>query len=131
MRKLSCVLVLALLAAAGCHGAEKIVGDPVQTVESPDGVASAVVTKANGGATVSFVFRVYLRKVGASAAVEVLRADKTEGLSVTWADDRSVVVKMPCGRIFAYQNFFDVLSDDGRLLKRGAVQLETAGLCAS
>lgn len=124
----ACVAALALLA---CGKQASLEGDVVSTVSDPENVVTVSVTRAGHGATVPWVYRVYVQPTTADRGHELLRADKVQALDVAWLRPDTLRVSMKCGRIFQFQNFFDVMADDGTLKKRITVQLENGGLCSA
>jgi hypothetical protein len=126
----SLIATLLLVLLSGCAPEEsQLQGDVVQSIVSPDGNVVASVTKTGMGATVSFVYRVYLRQARSNSNSELLRADNVSDVRVTWESNRQMAISMPCGRVFAFVNFFDVLDRDGALLSRIGVKLDTNGIC--
>jgi hypothetical protein len=133
MSRNSCTktLILILIITSGCKPRGDIVeGDVVERKPSPDSTVVALITRANYGATVPYVYRVYLQPSDPSAAAkQLLQADKMEDMHVDWEQNGTLLIRMPCGRIFAFTNFLYVLGKDGKLVTRIPVKLDTGGLC--
>jgi hypothetical protein len=127
MRKL-----LMLFLAAGllsCSREPEIKGDKLLDVARQDNGPHAILVRDNGGATVSFVYRVYVVPQSGKPG-EVLRADHVAGLSLRWIG-HDLQIGMKCGRIFHYANFWDALDAQGQLEEVVPIRLKTNGLCAS
>ncbi|MGA9794153.1 MAG: lipoprotein [Rhizomicrobium sp.] len=124
------VLLLSLSAVilSGC-GQKGMSGDVLAESKRADGNVRAIVTRYDGGATVSFVYRVYIQD-GSGEANEVLRADHVVGLSTIWSGD-ILQIAMQCGRIFSFSNFSDVLDGSGNLKEVIPIKLQVNGLCSS
>jgi hypothetical protein len=120
---------LSVLAAAGCTSDGEVAGDVLESVKSADGSAVAKVAKTGHGATVSDVYRVYLENGETGEAAEILRADHVESIKLAWTGNDVLTISMPCGRVFAFQNFVDILQRDGSLRGTMQMKLETSGLC--
>lgn len=125
---LTYVSVFALLA---CGEQALLEGEVVSTVSDPENVVTVSVTREGHGATVPWVYRVYVQPTTGDGAHELLRADKAQDLTAAWLKPDTLRISMKCGRIFMFQNFFDVMTVDGALKKRITVQLDNGGLCAA
>jgi hypothetical protein len=124
------IATLLLMSLSGCAPDEgRLRGDVVQSISSPNGSVVASVTKTGMGATVPFVYRVYLRQSGSQNNSELLRADNVSDIRVTWESDQHLVISMPCGSIFQFVNFFDVLDRNGEFNYRIGIRLDTSGIC--
>lgn len=122
--------VLMVLCAAGCGQSDgTVVGQVLESAVAPDALAVAKLTKADSNATVSSVYRLYLGADESGGMTEILRADQLDTIRIQWVAPDRLSVAMPCGRVFSFRNFFDVLSSDGQLRKRVVVSLENPGLC--
>lgn len=114
----------------GCgRWGKPIQGEEIEREPAPGAAVVAITTKANYGATVPYVFRVYLQQTHSpDDADELLRADNVIGLQIEWEASGALLIRMRCGRIFAYRNFSDII-EDGELVARIPVRLEAAVLC--
>lgn len=124
----SLVLGALLVGSSGCSSSNAIEGTVVESKANLNGFVVAKVSRANFGATVSYVYRVYVQPSGSVQVQEILRADKVSDIHVEWVGD-SLVVKMKCGRIFSFVNFATVLAADGSLVRTVPIILDTKGLC--
>lgn len=115
-----CALLLASCSSAGTTG--KVIAE---TSSAANGV-TALVTVDSGGATTSYVYRVYLKDKGSNGAFEVLRMSGSEP-SVVWRQ-AEIFVQIRCGKIFSYHNFHDVING-GNVHDRINVRLSTTSLC--
>lgn len=130
-RPLACLaVVLTLVLLAGCDDSNKLQGEPVSQTVSPNGRIIALTTRYSGNATVSFVDRVYLKSADDNRAHLVLKADKSDKVTVKWIDDRHLQIDIPCGQIFSYTNFF-YLMKSGELVYPVSVDLVNHGLCGN
>jgi hypothetical protein len=111
-----------------CGGPASIEGDIVEVQASPDGRAVATLSKSQHGATVPDVYRVYLNEVDSSHVSELVRADSVEGMHIEWSDERTIAVRMQCGKIFQFTNFFYIRGASGDP-ERVSITLSTAGPC--
>jgi hypothetical protein len=123
------VAALLALGLVGCEKQSLIDGEIIGKAVDPNSTVTALIARAGHGATVSWVYRVYMQPTQGGPVGELLRADKADGLSVSWEGRDALAIKMKCGRVFAFQNFFDVLNEDGKLRKRVMVRLDSNGLC--
>lgn len=112
-----------------CNNQGIVEGDVFEKIPRPESMATVLITKAGYGVTVPWVYRIYIQPSGSNRVFEVLRADKVQDLNAVWEPDDVLAIKMKCGRIFSFQNFFDVLSAEGKLVKRLIIKLETSGPC--
>lgn len=123
------LVVLIALSFSACGGRSSVEGEILSRTNDPDSTVTSLVARADRNATVSSVYRVYLKSAGDGAPLELLRADKVDGLKVTWEDSTTLLIAMKCGRVFFFQNFYDDLSESGKLIKRVAVKLDAGRLC--
>ena len=130
--KKALALVVLVCSVWACEPRTDVVeGEIVQRMAHSDGALVAIVAKANYGATVPYVYRVYLQSSDSSISAEILRADRLIDIYVEWEDNNTLVIRMRCGRIFKFKNFFYVTGTDGQLLAQIPVILDTEGLCDS
>lgn len=127
MRLLGLAVAMVALAACGFNGYGGNDKIDMEAVSEDKGVTATVI-RSEGGATVSSVFRVYVQGAHAGKKSEVFRADRVQGLRILWSGEKLLMIHMVCGRVFAYRNFYDS-AQDGRLVRRVEVKLETQGLC--
>lgn len=125
------IFIFAVTVISGCDNKERsLLGEIREKEVSPGGLVTALVTySSSGGATVPFVYRVYLQQSDVDRASEVLRADKLDAIHVVWNDKNTVTIKMVCGQVFNFRNSFSVLSAKGKLIDTITIKLETNGLC--
>jgi hypothetical protein len=122
------VVVLISAFFASCSHSSKVEGTIVSQTLSPNGQVVALITRYSGNATVSFVDRIYLKSTGEDQSQLILKADKSDKVSVKWIDDRHLQISLPCAQIFSYTNFF-YLMKDGKLVRPISIELMNAGLC--
>lgn len=125
---LKSILAFLFFTVAGCDGSEKLRGNSVGEIRSPNAQMVALVTRSSGNATVSFVDRVYLKSSADDRTYLILKADKSDGVSVKWVDDRHLQIFAPCAQIFSYTNFFYYMKE-GKLLYPISIELGNRGLC--
>lgn len=122
---LACLYIV-LIALCSCTDADVIQGATADRKEGK--FATAIVTEdGQGGATVPWVERVYLERTG--AAVEILKAIHVRDLSIMWSGERRLSIRMACGEILNFVNYFDAYSADRTSFERIEVHLDAAGLC--
>lgn len=121
-------VVFSLAILAGCKDSSKIQGTIVSQDRSPNGQVVALVTRYSGNATVSFVDRIYLKSTWSNDAYLVLKADKSDKVTVKWIDGRHLQITVPCAQIFLYTNFF-YLMKNGELVYPVSIELINRGLC--
>lgn len=130
-RPLPCLaVVLTLVLLAGCDDSNKLQGELASQTKSPNGRVVALTTRYSGNATVSFVDRVYLKSASDNSAQLVLKADKSDKITVKWINDRHLQIDVPCAQIFSYTNFFYVMKD-GELVYPISIELVNRGLCGT
>jgi hypothetical protein len=134
LRHLAHTTLLALLAGAGicsCGGASTTIeGDIVDVQKSPDGQVIATLSKAQYGATVADVYRVYMSEITSDEVSEVLRASDVRGMQIAWSEKRTLAVRMQCGKIFRFLNFFYIGAERDNP-EQVSITLGTAGPCPS
>lgn len=104
-------------------------GTVLYSASTPDSSAKAILTRSDHGSTVPYVYRLYIQNPVTGNSAEVLRADHIEKIELDWLNSRTIEVKISCGRIFAYQNFVDLLTEDGKLSATVNITLSTTALC--
>ena len=98
--------VVALTLCLGMYGCSPVLVEK-QRIESPDRKVDAVVVEKQTDATVSTPTEIFLVPRGSKPSGEPqLRGDRLEGLTVSWATPRLLVIKFTRGRIFNYTNFW-------------------------
>lgn len=126
MKAFGVIVSAYLIGVAGCVKSSEPRGEVIRSASGQ--VATALVTKdGSGGATTSFVYRVYLKEE--MRTVEVLRAIRVERLDVEWKSGIWLTITMPCGDILAFQNFHDVTDIDGKMIARVRIVLDSGGPC--
>lgn len=130
--RLLMTLVLSCFALSACAAFGSVSGEVISHMRSPNGLVDAVITKStDGGATVSTVFRVYLITTSNSASYQILKVERPSmGVVTTWKDDHHLAIDMPCGQIFSYTNFLDLMSK-GNLVYQVSINLKNTGLCST
>lgn len=114
----------------GCApGKTTVHGAVLYSASTPDSSAKAILTRSDHGSTVPYVYRLYIQNPVTGNSAEVLRADHVEKIELDWLNSRTIEVKLSCGRIFAYQNFVDLLTEDGKLSATVNITLSTTALC--
>lgn len=123
------LVILVGAEACSCRGpATSIEGEIVEVRTSPGGRAVATLSKAQHGATIADVYRVYLKEVGSGHVNELVRADSVKGMHIEWSDERILVVRMQCGKIFRFTNFFYVRDTSGNP-EQVSIMLSTVEPC--
>lgn len=111
-----------------CGSAASIEGEVLKVQASPDGKVIATLSKAGYGATVSYVYRVYLHGVDSDTIAEIVRADKVSGIDVEWSNATTLAIRMECGRIHRFTNFFYTRNVKDNF-DQIAITLSVPGLC--
>jgi hypothetical protein len=123
--------LLALAWAAvlgGCEQHTRIQGAVLQTAKDPTGTFTAWATRSDaGGATVPFVYHVYIKGRSDAEPDEVLRATDAD-LRLAWSGPGALTVEIGCGRVFQFTSFYDSMSK-GELVARARVRLVQAQDC--
>lgn len=101
------MVVLLACVWAGCSE-EKIAGNEILRLPSPDRVVDAVLIERNVGATVSTPAEIYLVADGKSPTKSdlILRGDRHEGLSLEWSRPNHLNIRFSKLRIFSFTNFW-------------------------
>lgn len=97
-------MVAVTLAALACSPWES---EEIGRYGSPDSVLDAVVVRSSGGATTSYVYRVYVVLDGEpipDAEIAVLVADRVRELHVFWLEPRHLRVEYEYAEIHGYRN---------------------------
>jgi hypothetical protein len=100
-------LSAAALMLAACQPQRTTIrGDVLSKAADPSGAVTAILTRdGSGGATVSFVYRVYLRGSPKDDPVEVLRADHADPeLTMDWTAKGTLLVHLGCAHTFAFDS---------------------------
>lgn len=113
----------------GCGGNDSLQGSVTAERKNPDGRSAVIATEYNGGATTSFAERVYLKDNRTQNVYEMLLADKTTGLKVSWESPTVVLIDMQCGHIYKFRNYFELSDEHGNYLKTIELKLKSEGLC--
>jgi hypothetical protein len=102
-----CALFAVLPLAGGCGSRGDVIkGEVQQKIARPGGGAVAVVTLAEGGATVSNAYHVYLQNpANPDQTADVLHYDKGPAPVVSWAGTKGLLLKVDCGQIYNFTNF--------------------------
>ena len=119
-----------LLLLAGCEQRASLEGKIVQEVKDPSENVTALVTRADpGGATVPFVYRVYLQGRSGRGPTEIMRADHVGEIRIAWTAPQRLSVTLKCGTVYGFTNFYDDLDAAGDLSSRSYVSLNTTEDC--
>ncbi len=90
---------------------------------------TAILTETNGGATTSYGYHVYLEQDSRGMIEEVFLGDDADKRpAIRWENANTLVVVIPCGRIFHYQNTFSAYNSETDY-KTIHVGLKNSGLC--
>lgn len=105
---LSLIIAISLL-MCGCDIVSR---EEITRIKSTDSMVEAILVRANAGATTSYVYSLYIVPTGEKKIKgnELFRADKVEGLDISWKENRYLEIKFKKGRIFYFKNFW--LSED-------------------
>lgn len=116
---------LIALTVASCGPSNKPEGEEVSRSAQPRGRAVAIITKIDGGVTVSMGYRVYIQGTDGILS-EVLRMDRGDAPRLAWSANTLKISAM-CGQIYAFKNFavVDLVADPTKV----SVLLENQGLC--
>lgn len=94
----------------GIIGCDPVELEEIDRISSPDSIVDAVLIRANAGATTSFVFEVYLVKMGDNVVPTedklLFRGDKMKGLKLQWVQSKLLIIQYEQGRIFQFSNFW-------------------------
>lgn len=94
------------------------------------GSISVSIMKSNAHSTAPILYTVRVQSENTKTNIEVLRATHLSEINITWVNDNTVTIVIPCGRILHYVNFVDVLDLDKREIESTIeVRLANAGLC--
>lgn len=106
------ISTLAFCFLVGCDAENLCSESTNKTLESPSGESKAVVVKRDCGATTSEVYLVYIFNADEQPAEKnaVFKSDKTEALSISWQDDRNLIISYKSARIFNFTNFWQSTS---------------------
>jgi hypothetical protein len=110
VKRLLGIVVLPMLCACGSSGLPK--GHEIASSTAPDGRSRAFVWAVQMpdllGATNSQVYEVWIQMLGDDKPQQlIMKADRTEGLVVTWKDSRELQVCYGPSYITDFRNFFD------------------------
>lgn len=100
-------LFLLAILITSCDPVER---EEIERISSPDSIVDVVLIRANAGATTSFIFEVYIVRMGydvVSTEEKLLfRGDKMEGLKLQWVQSKLLTIQYKQGRIFDFSNFW-------------------------
>jgi len=120
-------LVVAYVCVA-CGSHDEMRGEVIRSVDGAS--AKAVITGEDvGGATGTRIYRVYVQDSRNRA--EILRAVKIQDLQVAWNPDGNLLIRIPCGQIVEFRNFYYRVNSDGESAVQIGVLLDSGGPCAS
>lgn len=106
------VFMLAFCLLFGCD-AESLCSESTNKVfDSPSGENKAAVVQRDCGATASTAYLVHVFNADEQPTETnvIFKSDKTEGLSISWLDDRNLIVSYKSARIFSFTNFWQSTS---------------------
>lgn len=119
-----------LLSSCDAFGVD-MQGKVVKKVVGPNGGATALVTRKGGPATVAYSYRVYLEGPDSRSLSNVFLAYKINRLSLVWKGQGTLVIRLQCGQVFKYKNFYDVIDyTTGNLIRRITVKLVPTRPCS-
>ena len=98
--------ILSVVLLAACSNDGPI--ESIQKLASPSGEYELQLAKLNYGATVAYVYRLYVLKSGQEIEdidQDVLRMDNDTDFSFKWTDEDSISLQCIKGRIFKFNNF--------------------------
>jgi hypothetical protein len=129
MRGIANVTLMALLTAvAGCTRPVAIEGKEVAQEIDFYAELKALATKDSAGAHKTDVYRVYVAPTAHDeGAEEVLRTNSRDGVAMDWVDKDTLKLTIPCGRVFAFRNFFEITNAGGELERRISIRLNAEG----
>jgi hypothetical protein len=106
MRNLICTLVACVTFLSACSA--KV--SETQRLTNPAGTIDAVTAIRETDATVATPTEIYLVRRGAqiSGAQPVFRADKLDGLSLTWKSDSYLLIRARVARVFVRRTNYAV-----------------------
>lgn len=128
-QRLLTTVVLAMLFACSDGGFPK--GKEIASSSAPDGGSRAVVWAVETlellGATNSQVYEVWVQLLTGDKPQElILRADRTEGLKVTWRDSRTLEICYGPSHITDFRNFFEYGEQHSQKLYQVEISLRRA-----
>lgn len=77
-------------------------------IASPSGETKAIIVQHDCGATTSMAYYVHVLSANEEPSEEnsVFKSDRTEGISIFWWDDMTLVVYCDRARFFNFKNFW-------------------------
>lgn len=123
------IVVLPMLCACGSSGLQK--GHEIASLTAPDGRSRAFVWAVQMpdllGATNSQVYEVWIQILGDDKPQQlIMKADRTEGLVVTWKDSGELQVCYGPSYITDFRNFFDYATHGSLQLYHVEIALKRA-----
>jgi hypothetical protein len=99
------IIATAVFIIFGCNPVSR---EELKRTTSPDSIVDAVLVQANGGATTSFIYELYVVKKGAkiTEGSALLRADHVDGLLIGWSQSKLLDIKYAEARIHHFTNFW-------------------------
>ena len=114
MKKNNLIIVLGILfVLTACDSIENKPKERIfSTKFSPDKTVKAIITRYSyGGATGSFVYKIYLTRKDKNISKKILKeplffAEKVQDISIKWTNEHTLLLKVKADRIFHYRNFW-------------------------
>jgi hypothetical protein len=120
---LGIVLIVLLISVAGCARPNAIEGKEVAHKLDFYKELKVRVTKDSAAD-----YRVYVSAIDHDEGGDVvLRTNSRDGVAMDWVDKDILKLTIPCGRVFAFTNFFEIVDPGGRLMRRVSIELDADG----
>jgi len=105
------VFIFALLILTGCDLLPSPCEEVIITREvSPDKRVDAIISETNCGATVGYIYKVYIVPSGLDSLDDndhpVFQSGRTEGLKISWVAKQQLYILYDRARIYKYTNFW-------------------------
>ena len=99
------VVIFGSVLLGGCR---KATSEEAARIRSPDGLVEAILTKGDFGATVDYVYKLYIVPTGAAIVPDqpILVADHVAGPSIVWEMPKFLTFSYSGARIFSFTNFW-------------------------
>jgi hypothetical protein len=120
---LGIVLFVLLISVAGCARPNAIEGKEVAQQLDFYKELKVRVTKDSAAD-----YRVYVSAIDHDEGRDVvLRTNSRDGVAMDWVDKDILKLTIPCGRVFAFTNFFKITNAKGELERRISIRLDAEG----
>ena len=105
------LLLLLILVSDPFATSREVVSEEIEEISrarSPDGIVEAILTKSNFGATVDYVYKLYIVPTGATALPDepIVVADHVVDPNIAWRMPKFLTFSYGKARIFNFTNFW-------------------------